>query len=101
MRCRKERQLLLFETTYRKSKPKRLPRINEAQAAELIAKEWRTPDGAEISSPRAWEWGCLFIFHLTYERRPGLPAMRRKRPERPTAERLRRFIGLETDWVRA
>ena len=96
---RRERQLLLFEITYRKSKPKRLPRINEDQAAEIIAKEWRMPDGTEISPGRAWEWGCLFFFCLTHERRPGQPPMRKKRPERPTAERLLRFIRLETDWV--
>ncbi|MHC5537932.1 hypothetical protein ACYOEI_06840 [Singulisphaera rosea] len=102
MRHRKERQLLLFEITYRKSKPNRLPGINETQAAEIIAKEWRMLNGSLVPEDQASYWASQFFRCMRFEPIPiWMPPKPKKRPERPTAERLRRFIGLETDWVRA
>jgi hypothetical protein len=95
------RQRLLFPLHDRKSRPTRLPRITEDQAAEMIIRNWHHEDGSPITEEQAWHWAWLFHHHLAYELTPAwITPRRRRRPERPTAERLQRFISLETDWIR-
>lgn len=97
---KRERQRMLFPIHYPKPRP--LPKITEAQAAEIIRRDWRMPDGSAISQEQAEHWACTFIHYLKYE--PGrisLGLRPRKRPERPTEKRMTEFLSVETDWVRA
>ena len=67
----------------------------------LILAEWQQPDGTPITGAQAEHWASVFLRYLEYEPQPlWMEPKRRKRSERPTAERLRRFVGLETDWER-
>lgn len=97
---RRERQRLLFPL--HDPKPRPLPKITEDEATELIGREWRKPDGQPIPEEQARHWAGVFLHHLRYEPTPMWMAPKlRRQPERPTAKRLREFLGIETDWLRA
>jgi hypothetical protein len=86
---------------HRAPRPRPLPRITEEEAAAIILHRWQRADGSPIPEEQARHWALLFAFHLKYEPTPDwLPPRARRRPERPTAERLEEFLGLETDWIR-
>jgi hypothetical protein len=85
----------------RAPRPRPLPRITDEEAAAIILSRWPRAEGSRISEEQAKHWAFLFLFHLKYEPTPNwLPPRARTRPERPTAERLEEFLGLETDWIR-
>jgi hypothetical protein len=78
---------------------KRVPKITQEEAAALICRDWMKPDGTLLTDEEARVWAWTFFIHLAYE--PGSrPPKPRRRPERPTAERLDRFTLLERDWIR-
>jgi hypothetical protein len=96
---RRERQGLLF--ALHEPRPRPLPKLNEVEAAELICREWRKPDGQPVGEEQARHWATVFLHHLRYEPAPlWAPPKLRKRPDRPTAKRLNEFLAIETDWLR-
>lgn len=93
------RQKMLFPIHHPKPRP--APKLDHDEVAELIRREYRRPDGSPISEVDADHWAGVFLHHLRFEPGPmWMPPRPRKRPERPTAERLRGFLGVETDWIR-
>lgn len=95
----KERQRLLFPIHWPKQRP--LPKLDHDQIVALIRQEWRKPDSSIITDSEANHWTSSILHHLRFEPGPiWMPPKPRKRPERPTAERIRSFLSVETDWIK-
>jgi hypothetical protein len=57
-----------------KSKP--LPKLDHAEAAATIRREWRRPDGTPIPAADADHRASVFLHHLRHEPGPGIGCRR-------------------------
>jgi hypothetical protein len=81
--------------------PRREPRLNTTEECIAIIRHARmTADGRPIPRSRAEDAALHFLHHCTYEPGNLIHRMRtRRRPIKPTAERLLHSVDLNTDWV--
>jgi len=80
-----------------------VPRIDLAKAEAIVLAQFTLEDGGEIPPERASRVAWDFFRHCTHELAPAPHYSRpRRQPIKPTAERLRRWVMLESDfWPRS